>query len=132
MFRNKKGKDVRLRSINIFEGYGKKNIVVSDHFLERWNERVGRIRFDTKEELEEYLRLNSNPNDIEHLYGDHYFIKNIMGGIYVVAEETNNGILLITTFGTYKNNPVILNVILSGELNKTLKKYGKMNTVFTV
>ncbi len=132
MFKNKgKEKEVKLKKRNIFRNCKKNDIIISGHFLERWNERVGRIKFRRKEDLEEYIRLNYEPGMVENLYGDHYFINDLLGGIYITATLENGKVVLITTLGTYENNPVIMNVILSGMLNKSIKQYGKINIAYS-
>lgn len=127
MLNKKKGKDIRLRHKNIFNCCTIDDLQITDHFFERWNERVERLKFDNKEELELYIKRNFNRKKVEHLYGDHYLLEPIMGGIYVTANKDENSIVLITTLGTYLDNPVMYNIIKSGELNRTIKRYGKIN-----
>lgn len=125
MLKRRQKKDMKLKPVyrNIFEGLRNVDINVTDHFLERWNERLDTRDFESKEELQEYLMEMFDPRDVEHLHGDHYLVC----GNYVTATIENNGIVFITTLGSYEDNPVLYNVILSGKLNHTLKKYGKLN-----
>lgn len=126
MLRTKQRKNHELKPIyrNIFAGKRDKEINITDHFLQRWNERMDGMDFETKKDLESHILSMYEPGEVEHLWADHYLI---CGNIYVTATLENNGIVFITTLGTYENNPVLYNVISSGQLKSTIKKYGKMN-----
>lgn len=124
--RTKKGITKRGKKTNIFNGFKNPRIFLSDHFLERWNERINDIKFETKYELRNYIERNYNNNHIEHLHGDHYLMGDMMGGLYITARKVKDGIFLITTLGTYKDNPVIYNIITSGEMDEIFKRYGKI------
>ena len=117
---------------NIFRNCKKEDIRVSAHFLKRWNERVGRIKFEHREDLEMYIRRNFEKKDIYHLEGDHYIMDKILGGIYLTAVKEKDKITLITTLGSYNENPVMYNIITSGEMNKVIEKYGKINLSYAV
>ena len=112
---------------NIFRTCNAEDIILSDHFFDRWNERVQRITFNDKAELEEYIKTNFDKNKMYHLNGDHYLLDGIMGGIFITADKKNDKIKLITTLGTYNDNPVVYNLIISGEMNSIIKRYGKIN-----
>jgi hypothetical protein len=125
MLRRQKKKGMKLKPVyrNIFEGRRVDKINVTDHFLERWNERLDEIYFSSKEELERYLLENYDYNNVEYLYGDHYNI----GGTHVTATYENNGIVFITTMGNLDEQPVLYNMICSGKLNYAIREYGKLN-----
>lgn len=123
-YKQKKSNDLKPVYKNIFRGKNNKDLNITDHFLERWNERISEELFNSKEELEEYILSIYKPSEVEHLYKDHYLI---CGNIYVTAALEENGIVLITTLGTYEDNPVLYNVITTGQLKNTIKKYGKLN-----
>lgn len=132
MIKKKKSNKFNVKAVNVFRNCEADNLDISDHFLERWNERVGRLRFEKKDELAAYINRNYNNRDVEHLWGDHYLIDGIMGGIYVTARREGEKVVLITTLGTYTDNPIIYNMITSGEINKTIRKYGKIDLAFAV
>lgn len=132
MLNKSNGKDIKAKNRNIFSKCTANNIKISDHFFERWNERISRIQFEKKEDLESYIKINYNKKYVEKLWGDHYLIGKIMGGIYVTAKIEDKNILLITTLGTYIDNPVMYNVIISGKLNKVVKKYGKIDLAYAI
>lgn len=112
---------------NIFKNCNTEDIVLSDHFFERWNERIKRINFKSKEDLQKYIRRNFNKRNMYHLDGDHYLMDKMIGGIYLTAVKEDGRIYLITTLGLYKDNPVMYNIITSGEMKKIISKYGKIN-----
>ncbi|MCQ4924871.1 hypothetical protein NE686_17345 [Tissierella carlieri] len=115
------------RKKNLFKKCKKMDLHLSNHFFERWNERVSRLKFETKEELESYIRTNYSDRNVEHLWGNYYLIDGIMGGIYITAQGNGKTVLLTTTLGTYLDNPVIYNMITSGKINNIVKKYGKID-----
>lgn len=125
MLRRKQKKDARLKPVyrNIFQGRKVDKINVTDHFLERWNERLDGRCFASKEELESYLLENFDMKNVEYLYGDHYNVD----GYHVTATYENNGIVFITTMGSLDENPVLYNMICSGKLNYAIKTYGKLS-----
>lgn len=125
MLKKRQRKEMKFKPVyrNIFKDSYSERFNVTDHFLERWNERLDAERFNTKEELEEYLMKTFDPRDVEHLHSDHYLVC----GNYVTATLEKNGIVFITTLGSYDDNPVLYNIISSGKLNHTIKKYGKLS-----
>lgn len=120
------------RKINIFRKCNVSMIEVSSHFLERWNERIGKIKFNNRSDLEEYIKRNFDRNNMHKLDGDQYLMDGILGGIYITATKEENKIILITTLGTYNNNPVLYNIITSGKKDEIFQKYGKMNLAYAI
>lgn len=117
---------------NIFKKTTTKKIVLSDHFFKRWNERIGQIQFKNKADLQNYIQKNFKEDNMYHLYEDQYLMDGIIGGVYLTAIEEKERILLITTLGSYDNNPTIYNIITSGKLKYMLKEYGKINLSYAV
>lgn len=125
MFKSQRNKRTKFRPKyrNIFAGKDIDKINVTNHFLERWNERLDEIHFNSKEDLEDYLLKNYDYKNVEYLHGDHYSIN----GTHVTATYDNNRVVFITTMGNLDNHPVLYNMICSGDFNHFIKKYGKLN-----
>lgn len=122
MRKNKKG--VRKRQ-NIFKGSNPDDFRVTNHFLERWNERVGSPYFHNKDELLEYLRCICKKRKPVHISEDCYQIQDLL----VTTTAENNKILFITTYGTYRDNPMLYNLLLTEGVKGVRtahKKYGKL------
>lgn len=128
--KDKKGKDMRLRKskkVNIFTNISSDNFGLTDHFFERWNERIG-VKFTSKAGMVDYIRSNYDYECVVHISKDHYLV----GGIYVTAIKENGRIIFITTLGTYNENPMLYNAMMIGEYDSTIKQYGKMNLAYAM
>lgn len=128
MIRRKKSKNMVLKSANIFKGRTVDDFRFTNHFLDRWNDRMSDQSFESKELLESHIKNGFNSSELEHLWGDNY----LLNGVYVTARVEKDGIVFITTLGTYQENPFLYNVISAGQLNKTIKKYGKLDLSFSM
>ena len=121
-----------LKNNSIFKKCNVDMIKVSNHFLERWNERIKQIKFTTKNDLENYIKRNYNKSNVYKLDKDQYLMDGILGGIYITAIKDKDKIMFITTLGTYNDNPVLYNIISSGKKDEIFEKYGKMNLSYAI
>lgn len=102
-------------------------IIITDHFLKRWNERIKKPKFEHKKDLATYLENMTYRRKIHRIKNNHHIIDD---DIIIVAEKSKknrNEIILVTTYGSTINNPILYNMCMSGDIYKNFKKYGKLN-----
>lgn len=125
--RNKR-KEYLINNKNIFKGSKKSDFRFTNHFFDRWNERVANPIFENKIDLEDYIKENFNHKNIEHISGDYYIMDDL---IITCANDENDGhIIFITIYGTIEDNPILYNVLITQGVygvKKTHKLYGKIN-----
>lgn len=102
------------------------NIKVTEHFFERWNERVRSPKFENKENLTSYLENKALRKRICKINSNHHIIDN---DIIIVTKKSQNKneFILVTTYGSTTNNPILYNMCVYGDAEKNFKKYGKIN-----
>lgn len=122
MRKNKKGAS---NKGNIFKGRSPDDFRITTHFLERWNERVGSPHFKEKEELLDYLKVVIKKHKPVHISEDCYQFKDLL--ITTIIEDGK--IVFITTYGSFKDNPMLYNILLTDGVRgvrATHRKYGKL------
>lgn len=102
------------------------DMIITDHFFERWNERIENPKFSEKENLALYLEIIASNGKMERIQRNHHIIDD---DIIIVAKKVKNKnqYVLVTTYGSTKNNPMLYNMCVSGDAEKNFKKYGKLN-----
>lgn len=125
---HRRKKEHVINKTNAFKGsVDPENFRFTNHFFQRWNERMTSQPFEKKEDLEEYIRLLYQNNKIEYINGDYYIIDEIL---FTATADRDNGIVFITVYGMTHENQVMLNILLTKGakgINKANRKYGKIN-----
>lgn len=109
------------------------NLTVTNHFFKRWNERVKNPKFKYKKDLTEFLESMLFKREIHWIKNDHYIINDdiIIIAKVIKIEKNKNKVILVTTYGSTKNNPILYNMCLDGDIEENFKKYGKLNFDYT-
>ena len=117
-----------INKVNIFEGKDVNSFSFTNHFFDRWNERIPSLHFSTKYELENYIKAIYDPKIISHISGNYYFLNNLI--ITADIDYKDGSIVFITVLGTIENNPVLYNVLVTQGvkgMNNMRRMYGKVN-----
>lgn len=102
------------------------SIRITNHFFERWNERVKSPKFKYKQDLINYLEALYCNKKIHQIKDKHYIINDDI--IAVIKTKQNKRLaLFITTYGSTVNNPILYNMCIDGDIHKNFRKYGKLN-----
>jgi hypothetical protein len=120
-----KKKEYPINKINAFKGKNVDSFRFTNHFFERWNERMPSHTFSTKEDMETHVKSIYKYNKVEHISGDYY----VMDDLLFTAAEDNGGVVFITVYGLTGDNPVLMNLLLtqgSKAIRKAHRMYGKM------
>lgn len=121
----RKKKRYAINKVNAFKGKKVDSFRFTNHFFQRWNERMPSWSFKDKEDLEEHIRELYKKNKIEYLCGDYYILDDIL----LTAANDNDGIVFITVYGLTMDNPVLMNLLITQGpkgLKKAQRLYGKM------
>lgn len=102
------------------------NMIITYHFFERWNERIERPKFEDRKSLANYLEYKVYNKGMQQIKNNHHIIDD---DIVIVAKRTRkkNEFVLLTTYGSAKNNPILYNMCVCGDIQKNFSKYGKLN-----
>lgn len=99
----------------------------TDHFFERWTERMPSYPFKNKKDLGIYIELLYRQYGADHIDGDFYLINNIL--VTISNKQNTNSELFITVYGTVEDNPILYNLLITkGEkgVRKAHREYGKL------
>ena len=102
------------------------NVVVTNHFVQRWRERVKVPSIYYRNDLIQYLETILRDKRIEQINDNHFIIDD---DIIIVGKYSNNNnkFVFITTYGSTKDNPILYNMCVVGDVNENLRKYGKLS-----
>lgn len=126
--KNKKKKAYPLNKKNIFKNRSTEDLRFTNHFFDRWNERTCGTKFESKSDMEDFIKSNFDNSKIEHISGDYYFMDDLI--ITAAIDESDGNIILITVYGTIEENPILYNVLITQGVNgvkKAHRLYGKIN-----
>lgn len=121
----RKKKEYVINKQNAFKGKKSEDFRFTNHFYERWDERMPSMKFDSKEALEAYVKSLYDNSKLEYVCGDYYILDDIL----FTAAEDNGGIVFITVYGLTSDNPVLMNLLLTQGpkgIRKAQRLYGKM------
>lgn len=117
-----------INKINIFDGRDSEDFSFTNHFFERWNERVASPSFEEKADMEEYIKSIYRTDIITHISGDYYFLDNLI--ITADMDRKHDSIVFITVYGTIEDNIILYNILVTEGVKgvkKATKRYGKIN-----
>lgn len=102
------------------------NMIITNHFFDRWNERIENPKFKEKGKLASYLETMSSYGKVERIQRNHHIIDD---DIIIVAKKNKNKneYVLVTTYGSTRNNPILYNMCVCGDAEDNFKKYGRLN-----
>ena len=97
------------------------NIIVTNHAVDQWNNRVdhsiGLDKTSAKEQLKIRIRYNTPKHIIQNFY-------ELESNVILVAFMSDDNIIIPTVYGTTKKNPSLRNF---KSYVKNSKKYGRIN-----
>lgn len=108
---------------NLFDIYGYGSLVFTNHFYDRWIERVDKDK--TRNDIFLYITKQHISHSIKHLDSDYYLVEDVM----FIAKEDNDKIILISTIGRISDNFIIYNTLINYGAKKLAyytKNYGKL------
>lgn len=112
---------------NVFKKKRAEDYRFTDHFFERWNQRIKNPQFDTKEEMGEYIKKIYPPKSVCHIDGDYYLIDDII--VTCTEDKNNDAVLFVTVYGKVEDNFILYNILTTEGARgvvKTQKRYGKI------
>ena len=112
---------------NIFKNRNNEDFRFTNHFFNRWNQRIKTPKFENKFELEDYIKKNYPAKKMQHISGDYYLMNNIITTCTI--DKTDNSLLFVTIYGTIEDNYILYNILITEGakgVSKIHKKYGKI------
>lgn len=102
-----------------------KNVIVTNHFVSRWNERVLNNEATEKEALADAEKKLAYATYLKNLTGDYYILFDYL----VIADESEGKVHLITVLGELKRCERLISYLVANgpdRLGYEIKKYGKL------
>lgn len=102
-----------------------KNVIVTNHFASRWNERVLNNEVDEEEALADVEKKLAYATYLKNLTGDYYILFDYL----VIADESEGKVHLITVLGKVEQCEKLISYLIANgpdRLGYEIKKYGKL------
>lgn len=102
-----------------------KNVIVTNHFANRWNERVLNGEADEGEALADVEKKLAYATYLKNLTGDYYILFNYL----IIADENEGKVHLITVLGEINRCERLISYLIENgpdKLGHEIKKYGKL------
>lgn len=120
---SKSGRCKKKEKINIFNLYNENSLIFTNHFFDRFNQRVSSSM--EKDEIIDIVKQQHRLGKITHIDEDYYLFNNIL----FIAKAEDSKIVLVSVIGDIYENMIIYNALINGGAKKLAyynKFYGKL------
>lgn len=105
-----------------------KNVVVTNHFVNRWKERILQNEVSEEDALFDVEKKLGSATNLKNLTGDYYIFFNYL----IIADEAEGKVHLITVLGEVEHCERLISYLITNgpkKLGYEIKKYGKLPIV---